>query len=60
MGTNGSGKSTLLKLMTRILYPTKGKLETAGKLTSLLELGAGFHPDLQVEKIYILMHLFLD
>ena len=45
VGTNGSGKSTLLKLMTRILYPTKGKLETAGKLTSLLELGAGFHPD---------------
>ena len=45
IGTNGSGKSTLLKLMTKILYPTKGKLETQGKLTSLLELGAGFHPD---------------
>lgn len=45
IGTNGSGKSTLLKLMTKILYPNKGTLETYGKLTSLLELGAGFHPD---------------
>lgn len=45
IGTNGSGKSTLLKLMTRILYPNKGTVETNGKLTSLLELGAGFHPD---------------
>ena len=45
IGTNGSGKSTLLKLMTKILYPNKGTLETHGELTSLLELGAGFHPD---------------
>ena len=45
IGTNGSGKSTLLKLMTKILYPNKGTLETHGKLTSLRELGAGFHPD---------------
>lgn len=45
IGTNGSGKSTLLKLMTKIIYPTKGSLITNGKLTSLLELGAGFHPD---------------
>mgnify|MGYP000078568349 CR=1 FL=1 len=45
IGTNGSGKSTLLKLMTRIIYPTTGTLRTNGKLTSLLELGAGFHPD---------------
>ena len=45
IGTNGSGKSTLLKLMTKIIYPTKGNLITKGKLTSLLELGAGFHPD---------------
>ena len=45
IGTTGSGKSTLLKLMTKILYPNKGTLETHGKLTSLLELGAGFHPD---------------
>ena len=45
IGTNGSGKSTLLKLMTKIIYPTKGELITKGKLTSLLELGARFHPD---------------
>ncbi len=45
IGSNGSGKSTLLKLMTKIYYPTKGTIETNGKLTSLLELGAGFHPD---------------
>ena len=59
VGTNGSGKSTLLKLMTRILYPTKGKLETAGKLTSLLELGAGFHPDFTGrENIYFNASIF--
>ena len=45
IGTNGSGKSTLLKLMTKIIYPTKGNIIVEGKLTSLLELGAGFHPD---------------
>ena len=45
IGVNGSGKSTLLKLMTKIIYPNKGKIITYGKLTSLLELGAGFHPD---------------
>ena len=45
IGVNGSGKSTLLKLMTKIIYPNQGTIETNGKLTSLLELGAGFHPD---------------
>lgn len=45
IGTNGSGKSTLLKLMTKIIYPNSGTIETNGKLSSLLELGAGFHPD---------------
>lgn len=45
IGVNGSGKSTLLKLMTKIIYPTSGTIQTKGKLTSLLELGAGFHPD---------------
>ena len=38
IGVNGSGKSTLLKLMTKIIYPNKGKIITYGKLTSLLEL----------------------
>ena len=38
IGVNGSGKSTLLKLMTKIYYPTTGKIDVNGKLTSLLEL----------------------
>jgi len=59
IGTNGSGKSTLLKLMTRIIYPTKGSLSTNGKLTSLLELGAGFHPDFTGrENIYFNASIF--
>lgn len=59
IGTNGSGKSTLLKLMTKILYPTKGELKTRGKLTSLLELGAGFHPDFTGrENIYFNASIF--
>lgn len=59
IGTNGSGKSTLLKLMTKIIYPTKGKLKTNGKLTSLLELGAGFHPDFTGrENIYFNASIF--
>lgn len=45
IGTNGSGKSTLLKLISKIIRPNKGTIKTNGKLTSLLELGAGFHPD---------------
>ena len=59
IGTNGSGKSTLLKLMTQIIYPTKGKIKTWGKLTSLLELGAGFHPDFTGrENIYFNASIF--
>ena len=59
IGTNGSGKSTLLKLMTKIIYPSKGKLITNGKLTSLLELGAGFHPDFTGrENIYFNASIF--
>ncbi len=59
IGTNGSGKSTLLKLMTKIIYPTKGELITNGKLTSLLELGAGFHPDFTGrENIYFNASIF--
>ena len=59
IGTNGSGKSTLLKLMTKIYYPTKGKVITYGKLTSLLELGAGFHPDFNGrENIYFNASIF--
>lgn len=59
IGVNGSGKSTLLKLMTKIIYPTKGTLQTNGKLTSLLELGAGFHPDFTGrENIYFNASIF--
>ena len=59
IGTNGSGKSTLLKLMTKIIYPNKGKLTTYGKLTSLLELGAGFHDDFTGrENIYFNASIF--
>ena len=59
IGVNGSGKSTLLKLMTKIIYPTKGKITTNGKLTSLLELGAGFHMDFSGrENIYFNASIF--
>ena len=59
IGINGSGKSTLLKLMTKIIYPNKGKIVTHGKLTSLLELGAGFHPDFSGrENIYFNASIF--
>lgn len=59
IGVNGSGKSTLLKLMTKIIYPTTGKIEINGKLTSLLELGAGFHPDFTGrENIYFNASIF--
>ena len=59
IGTNGSGKSTLLKLMTKIIYPTKGTVSTKGKLSSLLELGAGFHPDMSGrENIYFNASIF--
>ena len=59
IGVNGSGKSTLLKLMTKIIYPNKGKIMIKGKLTSLLELGAGFHPDFSGrENIYFNASIF--
>ena len=46
IGHNGSGKSTLLKLMSGIYRPTEGKIHTEGRLAALIELGAGFHPDM--------------
>ena len=59
IGTNGSGKSTLLKIMTKIIYPNKGTVKVNGKLTSLIELGAGFHPDFTGrENIYFNASIF--
>jgi len=46
IGSNGAGKSTLLSLLTGTIHPTSGRIRTHGQMSSLLELGAGFHPDL--------------
>jgi len=54
LGPNGSGKSTILKLVSRIIDPTEGTITISGRLSALLELGAGFHPDLTGrENIYL-------
>jgi len=54
MGANGSGKSTLLKLIGGIVSPTRGTVRTRGRMAALLELGAGFHPDLSGrENVYL-------
>lgn len=53
IGHNGCGKSTTLKLLTRIIYPDAGSIEMRGRVSSLIELGAGFHPDMSGrENIY--------
>lgn len=54
IGPNGSGKSTTLKLLSRILRPDKGTIRVSGRMGALIELGAGFHPDLTGrENIYL-------
>lgn len=59
IGHNGCGKSTTLKLLTKIIYPDSGSIEMEGRVSSLIELGAGFHPDMSGrENIYINASIF--
>ncbi|MBO4551867.1 MAG: ABC transporter ATP-binding protein [Candidatus Methanomethylophilaceae archaeon] len=59
IGRNGSGKSTMLKLLTKILRPNSGTIETKGTMSCLIELGAGFHPDMTGrENVYINASIF--
>ena len=59
IGKNGSGKSTMLKLFTSIIYPDSGSISVRGRVSSLIELGAGFHPDFTGrENIYVNSAIF--
>ena len=59
IGHNGCGKSTTLKLLTKIIYPDAGSINMKGRVSSLIELGAGFHPDMSgLENICINASIF--
>lgn len=59
IGSNGCGKSTTLKLLNRIIYPNGGSVKISGRVSSLIELGAGFHPDMSGrENIYTNASIF--
>ncbi len=54
IGHNGAGKSTMMKHFARIMWPTEGRIEVNGRLSALIEVGAGFHPDLTGrENVYL-------
>jgi len=54
VGPNGAGKSTILKLLAKVTRPHSGKITSQGRMTTLIELGAGFHPDLTgTENVYL-------
>lgn len=59
VGSNGSGKSTLLKILTGILPPNSGLVQVNGNIAPLIELGAGFHPDLTGEENIVLFGVLL-
>ena len=59
VGENGCGKSTTLKLLSRILFPDRGAISVNGRVSCLIELGAGFHPDMNgIENIYLNAAMF--
>lgn len=59
IGENGCGKSTMLKMITKIMYPNEGSIDVKGRISSLIELGAGFHPDMSGrENIYTNASIF--